>query len=482
MQFNSIDFAIFLPIVYFLYWLVFNKSLRLQNLFLLFCSYFFYAWWDWRFLFLIIGITVVDFFTARQIYKSDSIKTQRFFLWISIIFNLGFLFFFKYYNFFVENFVAGFSLLGIEFNVSTLNILLPLGLSFYVFQSLSYVFDVYLGKIEPTRNIIVYASFLSFFPKLVMGPIEKPGNILPQFSNERKFDYGKTIDGLRQILWGLFKKIVIADNCAVYVNDIFSNYNHYSGSTLFVGALLYAFQIYCDFSGYSDIAIGTARLFSFDLMRNFAYPYFSRNISEFWRRWHISLTQWLTNYIFPPIQMKYRTLGVMGNIIAIISTFLIVGLWHGANWTFIVWGLLNGLYLVFFMLINKDSHPIETILYNRFLPSIKELIQITGTFLITIFAWIFFRSGSIHSAFEYFSKMFSKSLFSLPEVTAPKIFLLISIMIVIEWLQRDKQHGMEFSNLKFPVFVKWAFYYAVIFLIIYFGVSTPKTGFIYVLF
>jgi len=482
MQFNSIDFAIFLPIIYFLYWFVFNKSLRIQNLFLLVASYFFYAWWDWRFLFLLIGITIVDFFTATQIYKSDSVKTQRFFLSISLLVNLGFLFFFKYYDFFVQNFVAGFSLLGIKFNISTLNILLPLGLSFYVFQSLGYVFDVYLGKIEPTKNIIIYAAFLSFFPKLVMGPIEKPGSILPQFSSERKFDYDKTVDGLRQILWGLFKKIVIADNCAVYVNDIFNNYHHYNGNTLFIGAVLYAVQIYCDFSGYSDIAIGTGRLFSFNLMRNFAYPYFSRNISEFWRRWHISLTKWLTDYVFTPVQMKYRNLKATGNAIAIISTFLLVGLWHGANWMFIIWGLLNGIYLVFFMLFNKDSHPIPIIVKNRLLPSVKELIQIVAIFLITVFAWIFFRSESISGAFEYISRIFSNSLFKKPEVLGLKIIPLILITIGIEWLQRDKQHGMEFTNLKFPFYIKWAFYYSIMFLIIYFGVSTPNPGFIYVLF
>ena len=342
--------------------------------------------------------------------------------------------------------------------------------------------DVYYERIEPTKNVIIHAAFLSFFPKLVMGPIEKPGNLLPQFHRERKFDYDKSIDGLRQILWGLFKKIVIADNCATYVNEIFRNYHQYNGITLLIGAVLYAVQIYCDFSAYSDIAIGIARLLGFDLMRNFAFPYFARNIAEFWRRWHISLTKWLTDYIFLPLQMKYRGLRIFGNVIAIVLTFLICGLWHGADWTFIVWGFLNGIYLVIFMLTSKNTKSKEIIIRHRYLPSIKEFFQILLTFIITVFAWIFFRSPTIESAFDYIKRIFSGSLLAKPSVIGLRIIALISFTFAIEWLQRDKQHGLEIEKIKFRLF-RWAFYYLILFMILYFGFqSAQSNAFIYVIF
>ena len=481
MQFNSIDFAVFLPIVYILYWSIFNRNIKIRNLFLLTASYFFYGWWDWRFLFLIIFVTCVDFYTTRMMVKNDSIKKKRLFLFISLFTDIGLLFFFKYFNFFTQSFSEAYTLFGKRLDFTTLNIILPLGISFYIFQTLSYVFDVYYEKIEPTKDIIIYSAFLSFFPKLVMGPIEKPGNLLPQFTMEKKFDYDKTIDGLREILWGLFKKIVIADNCAVYVNTIFDNYKHYNGITLLLGAILYAVQIYCDFSAYSEIAIGVGRLLGFDLMRNFAYPYFARNMAEFWRRWHISLTKWLTDYIFLPVQMKYRRLRIYGNIIAIILTFLICGLWHGANWTFIVWGFLNGVYLALFM-VTKQTSSLEIIIHNRLLPSLKELFQISFTFLITVFAWIFFRAANIHTAFDYISGIFSRSLLGKPSVIGSKIIGLTLFMFLIEWLQRDKEHALEFKNIKWRP-IRWGFYYLLLLMILFFGFNSPETSqFIYVLF
>jgi alginate O-acetyltransferase complex protein AlgI len=482
MAFNSIDFAVFLPIVFLLHWLLFKKDLKTQNYFLLACSYFFYAWWDWRFVFLIISITAADFYAAQKIYNSGSPKTRRFLLIMILCFNLGILFFFKYYNFFIENFVNGFSLLGSKFAITPLNIILPLGLSFYVFQSLGYIFDVYLGKIEPEKDAAVFALFLSFFPKLAMGPIEKAGSLMPQLSKERNFNYDKTVDGLRQILWGLFKKIVIADSCGFYADLIFNNYNHYGGSTLLIGAVLYAFQIYCDFSGYSDIAIGAARLFGIDLMRNFAYPYFSKNIAEFWRRWHISLTRWLTDYIFLPLQMKFRNAGLMGNAAAVIVTFMVCGLWHGANWTFIAWGLLNGFFLAIFMLIGRPFPYVDQGIKYKTVPGLKETLQIVTTFFMVVFAWIFFRSPSIDTAFTYISRIFSSSFFHKPEVTGMKIILPVLIMLSVEWFQRGRSHALDFSNLKFPAALKWGFYYSVIFMIIYFGAGTGKSSFIYTLF
>ena len=301
MLFNSIDFAVFLPTVFLLYWLLANKNLRLQNALIVLASYVFYGWWDWRFLFLVVFSTLVDYLIGLALLKENNQQKRKLLLWISITVNLGFLGFFKYYNFFLDNFVSVFSFFGTEIKANSLNIILPVGISFYTFQTLSYTIDVYKKKLEPTKDFIAFSAFVSFFPQLVAGPIERATNLLPQFYNKRTFDYLKAVNGMRQILWGLFKKIVIADNCAEYANLIFNNSTDYSGSTLVLGAIFFTFQIYGDFSGYSDIAIGTSRLFGFNLMRNFAFPYFSRDIAEFCRRWHISLSTWFRDYLYIPL-------------------------------------------------------------------------------------------------------------------------------------------------------------------------------------
>ena len=301
MLFNSIDFAIFLPIVFILYWFVTNKNLKLQNLLIVISSYIFYGWWDWRFLSLILFSTILDYSIGISLSKQVNQNKRKMLLWISILMNLGFLGFFKYYNFFLANFMTAFSFFGTEINANSLNIILPVGISFYTFQTLSYTIDVYKRQLETTKDFIAFSAFVSFFPQLVAGPIERATNLLPQFYTKRYFDYSKTVDGMRQILWGLFKKIVIADNCAQYANIIFNNSSEYSGSTLVLGAIFFTFQIYGDFSGYSDIAIGTSRLFGFNLKQNFAFPYFSRDIAEFWRRWHISLSSWFRDYLYIPL-------------------------------------------------------------------------------------------------------------------------------------------------------------------------------------
>jgi len=301
MLFNSIDFAIFLPIVFCLYWFVTNKNLKLQNFLIVIASYTFYGWWDWRFLSLIIFSTIVDYSIGILLAKEEKVLNRKILLWTSIFINLGFLGFFKYYNFFLDNFISAFLFFGMEINTNSLNIILPVGISFYTFQTLSYTIDVYKRKLEPTKDFIAFSAFVSFFPQLVAGPIERATNLLPQFYKTRRFDYSKAVDGMRQILWGLFKKIVIADNCAQYANEIFNNYTDYGGTSLILGALFFAFQIYGDFSGYSDIAIGTSRLFGFNLKQNFAFPYFSRDIAEFWRRWHISLSTWFRDYLYIPL-------------------------------------------------------------------------------------------------------------------------------------------------------------------------------------
>ena len=467
MLFNSIDFAIFLPIVFILYWFVTNKNLKLQNFLIVAASYLFYGWWDWRFLSLILFSTIVDFTVGQKLRKEESQLKRRFLLWTSILVNLGLLGFFKYYNFFLDNFVTAFSLFGQEIQANSLNIILPVGISFYTFQTLSYTIDVYKRKLEPTKDFIAFSAFVSFFPQLVAGPIERATHLLPQFYTKRTFDYTKAVDGMRQILWGLFKKIVIADNCAEFANQIFNNSADMNGSTLVLGALFFTFQIYGDFSGYSDIAIGTSRLFGFDLMRNFNFPYFSRDIAEFWRRWHISLSTWFRDYLYIPLGgsrggtwMKVRNTFII---------FIVSGFWHGANWTFIVWGALNAIYFLPLLLTNNNRNNLETVAQGKLLPSIKELSFMLLTFGLTVFAWIFFRAENISHAFSYISEIFSSSLFTIPEIRPRNLILLILFFVLIEWLGREGQFAIQNLGLKWKRPIRYAMYYAIIITIFWFG-------------
>ncbi|WP_067151958.1 MBOAT family O-acyltransferase, partial [Pseudotamlana agarivorans] len=409
MLFNSLDFAVFLPIVFCLYWFVTNKNLKLQNFLIVIASYTFYGWWDWRFLTLILFSTIIDFYIGVQLSKEKSLYKRKAFLWLSIIVNLGFLGFFKYYNFFLENFINAFSFFGYNIGVQSLNIVLPVGISFYTFQTLSYTIDVYKEKLKPTNDFISFAAFVSFFPQLVAGPIERATNLLPQFHKERKFSYSNAVDGLRQILWGLFKKIVIADGCAQFANEIFNNSDSYNGSTLFLGAIFFTFQIYGDFSGYSDIAIGTSRLFGFNLMQNFAFPYFSRDIAEFWRRWHISLSTWFRDYLYIPLGgSKGGTWMKVRNTFII---FLVSGFWHGANWTFIAWGALNALYFLPLLLLKRNRTNLGNVAHGKTLPNFKEFFSMLITFGLTVIAWVFFRAENIHHALSYLNNIFSLSFF-----------------------------------------------------------------------
>ncbi len=467
MLFNSLEFAIFLPIVFMLYWFVTNHNLKLQNLLIVASSFVFYGWWDWRFLLLLMFSASIDYFVGIALGKEEDAKKRKLLLWISISVNLGLLGFFKYYNFFAESFADAFTLFGQKLNVSSLKIVLPVGISFYTFQALSYSIDVYRKKLEPTHDVVAYFAFISFFPQLVAGPIERATHLLPQFYSKRTFDYAKAVDGMRQILWGLFKKIVIADNCAVYANRIFDNYTDYSGSTLLMGAIFFAFQIYCDFSGYSDIAIGTSRLFGFSLMRNFAFPYFSRDIAEFWRRWHISLSTWFRDYLYLPLggsrggtAMKVRNTFVI---------FLVSGFWHGANWTFLAWGLLNALYFLPLLLLNQNRLNTNTVAEGILLPSPKEFLQIGVTFFLTTIAWVFFRARSIDVAFAILKEIFSSSLLSIPAVHPLSTLILLILFILIEWLQRNKQHALQLEGIKIPRAVRWSAYYTIIIIIVLFG-------------
>lgn len=443
MLFNSINFAIFFPIVFLLYWFATKGDLKLQNILLLIASYFFYASWDYRFLFLLVFSTLLDYYTGIKMHDAPNQRMRKFWFLLSICVNLGFLGIFKYFNFFASSFADALSLLGIKTNFWTLNVILPVGISFYTFHGLSYVLDIYNRKIKPERNIVDYSLFVSFFPLLVAGPIERATHLLPQIKQKRTFEYSKAIDGLRQILWGLFKKIVIADNCAVYANMAFNNSGDHSGSTLVLGALMFTFQIYCDFSGYSDIALGTARLLGIELLRNFAFPYFSRDIAEFWRRWHISLSSWFRDYLYIPLGgSKGGTWMKVRNTFII---FLVSGFWHGANWTFIFWGLLNALYIMPSILFNTNRNNLDTVAQGKYFPSLKEFLSIVLTFCLTVFAWIFFRSESVHAAFSFLQGIFSTTLFSVPDqLNIDLIFILIAF-IIIEWLQRTKVHALQFT-------------------------------------
>lgn len=471
MLFNSIDFALFLPIVFFLYWFVAKKDLKLQNLLLVIASYVFYGWWDWRFLLLIFFSTTVDFFVGLGLKNEENPTKRKILLWTSILVNLGLLGFFKYYNFFLDNFVTAFQFFGHPINPQGLHIILPVGISFYTFQTLSYSIDVYKRKLEPTRDFIAFMAFVSFFPQLVAGPIERATHLLPQFYKKREFDYKKAVDGLRQILWGLFKKIVIADNAAQIANEIFNNSSHYSGSTLLLGSIFFAFQIYGDFSGYSDIAIGTSRLFGFDLKQNFNFPYFSRDIAEFWRRWHISLSTWFRDYLYIPLGgSRGSTWNKIRNIFII---FIVSGFWHGANWTFLFWGALNAIYFLPLLLLNKNRKNTDTVAENRLLPNIKEFFQIGITFLLTSLAWVFFRAENMQHAYDYLTTIFSKSLFSIPNFkyrhNALITLILISIFIVIEWIGRKNKYAIEQLGLHWKRPLRYVFYAILIIVLFWFG-------------
>ncbi len=404
MLFNSTAFLLFLPTVFFLYWFVFKNQLRAQNVLLLVASYIFYGWWDWRFLSLIIASTFLDYFIAIQLGKTEISKKRKLLLGISLVGNLGMLGFFKYYNFFVSSWIEAWSSFGITMEATTLNIILPVGISFYTFQTLSYTIDVYRKEMQPTKSFIDFAAFVTFFPQLVAGPIERASHLLPQFYKHRTFDYQNAVDGVKLIIWGMFKKVVVADNCAFFVNTIFENPEAYSSGELFFGMVFFAFQIYGDFSGYSDMAIGISKLFGFDLMVNFKFPYFSRDIAEFWRRWHISLSTWFRDYIYIPLGGSKGTQGLQIRNVMII--FLVSGFWHGANWTYVAWGLFHALLFLPLLLFNVNRSHLITKSYGWL-----DFAKIGVTFLVVCIGWVFFRADSITDAFQYLAQLFElKSL------------------------------------------------------------------------
>ena len=509
MLFNSLEFAFFLPIVFLLYWFLTpsgingpryslfhywhvseQTALNIQNAFVLVASYVFYGWWDWRFLLLIAFTSFCSWGSgllinpSRPPHKGRRLFTPKFWMIANIVLNLGILAVFKYYDFFVSEFGQ---LFGISTDSLLLKIILPVGISFYTFQALSYSIDVYRQKIEPTKDIIAFFAFISFFPQLVAGPIERATNLLPQFLNKRTFSYDQATDGMRQILWGLFKKIVVADNCATYVDQVWATYDTQTGSTLLLAAILFTFQIYGDFSGYSDIAIGTAKLFGIKLMRNFNDPYFSRDIAEFWRRWHISLTTWFRDYVYIPLggsrpevpahiknPDRYKKWIIVRNTFVI---FLLSGFWHGANWTFIAWGAYHALLFLPLILLGKNRKYTNQVAEGRFLPTWKECGQMLLTFALVVLGWIIFRAETITQAWDIIESIFSKSLFTIPWLRNRyfyiPLFTCLVLQILTEWINRQKSHPFDLSSINNHT-VKYLIYFVIISLIIFFTPPTPS--------
>jgi len=463
MLFNSLDFAIFLPIVFILYWFVTQKNLRVQNGLIVVASFVFYGWWDWRFLSLLLFSSMVDYVAGLAMMKEQRQRRRKWYLILSIVSNLGLLGFFKYYNFFLESFTAAFSFFGMPIHAGTLYIILPVGISFYTFQSLSYGIDVYRRKLEPTRDPIAFLAFVSFFPQLVAGPIERATHLLPQFQKARVFDYSKAVDGLKQILWGLFKKMVIADNCGQFADLIFSQSESYHGSTLLLGAFFFAMQIYGDFSGYSDMAVGLSKLFGFDLMQNFSFPYFSRSIAEFCRRWHISLSTRFRDYLYIPLGGNKK--GKAKTIRNTFITFLVSGLWHGAHLKYLAWGGLHALYMLPHLIKTKTAKRESAIAPGKFLPGWKEGFSILLTFILVLLAWIFFRANSLAQADQIFSEIFSRSMLTIPQVLPRKILVLLAFFLLFEWRGRNSLYAIEKTGSQWPIWTRWLFYYFILLLI-----------------
>ena len=458
MIFSSLEFMVFLPVVFALYW-VLRRQVRWQNLLVVVASYVFYGWWDWRFLLLIAFTSACSYFSGLIINNGRWRKTA---LWGNIIINLAILGLFKYYDFFAIEFAR---LFGLSADSVTLNLILPVGISFYTFQALSYSIDIYRSKMEPTRDVVAFFAYVSFFPQLVAGPIERATNLLPQFQRQRQFDYSMAVDGVRQMLWGFFKKVVVADNCAVFVDKIWADVGSQSSVNLAMAAVLFAIQIYCDFSGYSDIAIGTAKLFGIRLMRNFMVPYFSRDIAEFWRRWHISLTTWFRDYVYIPLGgSRVSKAKVVRNTFII---FLVSGFWHGANWTFLAWGAFHAMLFLPLILLGKNRKYTNTIAEGHWLPNLKELGQMVLTFVLAVLGWILFRSQSIGEALDFYAGLVRGgwSGFNPPM----RAIAFVAMMLVVEWLQRGREHGLDMSGVRYRA-VRYACYLTVLAVIFVYGV------------
>lgn len=481
MLFNSLTYAIFLPIVFAIYWLL-GKNYKWQNIFLLLASYVFYAWWDWRFLSLLVGMSIISwccgYLINRLQYTSHLINAKCCMI-TSIVINVGILAIFKYYNFFVGSFA---DLFGLQNSIHSLKIVLPLGISFFTFQAIAYVVDVYKRKIEPT-NLVDCLLYIGFFPKLLAGPIERPTNLIPQIQKPRVFEYDLAVDGCRQMLWGLFKKVVVADNAAIYVNQVYGDYANQSGSTLLLAAILYTIQIYGDFSGYSDMAIGTAKLLGFRFRDNFLFPYFSRNMNEFWHRWHISLNTWFVDYVYIPLGGSRN--GKWHTIRNIMIVFLLSGLWHGADWSFVAWGAYHGLLLVLLILLNRNAKYEHVVAYDKTFPTLKEFGQMILVFALATFGWMMFRADNMTQFIDYAARMCSADILSMPDMSGYAIlFCNIALMFVMEWFMRRQKHGFDFSyqqrsDKPLSVATRYTLYALIFILILLFGGHTENFIYMY---
>ncbi len=479
MVFNSPEFALFLPVVFILYWFVFRKSALGQNIILLSASIFFYVWADWRFLFLVLANALFNFYLGLKIRDTQEEKSKQGLLWLGVVINLGVLGYFKYFNFFYDSFADLINLFGADINHSSLKIILPLGISFFTFQTLGYIIDIYNEDTEPCRDVLAFSTYVLYFPKILAGPIERAQRFIPQIEVKRSFDSNLALDGLRQILWGLFAKIVIADNTAAIVNDIFNGYQTQPASMLFIGAICYLIQIYSDFSGYSNIAIGVSKLLGIKLMTNFKTPFFSTNISDFWKKWHISLTGWLMDYVFTPLSFILRKRKKIGLFMAIMVTFILVGFWHGANWTFIMFGIIQGLYFLP-MIIRGTMNSSSVIAPGKLFPSFKELLQMSFLFILLSLTAIFFRAENVGQAFGYIASIFSLSILTPPDLS--QLMFVVPFMVIfmiMEWVSRNKNHGLEFSGRS--VYFKWSVYIIIGFIVVLAYDNNPN-DFIYLQF
>jgi len=480
MVFNSIPFLLFFLVVFFGYWFPLKDTTKGQNIFLLIASYFFYGYADWRMLPLLIVATLVFYYLGKGIAGAKTEKHAYWLTFLGVALGVGTLLYFKYFNFFIESFAQLFGMCGLRANLHTFNIIMPLGISFFTFRLLSYLIDIRRGKCEPTDEIVAFATYIAFFPCILSGPIDRPV-FIKQLKAKRTFDYDTAIDGCRQILWGLFKKVVVADNCATYVDRIWASFGSQSGSTLALSAILYSFQMYADFSGYSDMAIGIGKLLGFKIARNFNTPFFALNMADYWRRWHISLTSWLTDYVFTPLNIRFRDRGTFGMILAIIINMVLVGLWHGANWTFAMFGLYHGLLFVPLILSGAFMKKAK-LRTNKFgLPVLKDFGRMSFTFLLVTIGLIIFRAESVEQAWEYVCGIqqfgtlrASYRFFTLPEMWPTNMFIII--MLVIEWLQRDKQHALQLPNNRFfgRKTIRWTMY-VIIYLLILFNTGKSQT-------
>jgi D-alanyl-lipoteichoic acid acyltransferase DltB (MBOAT superfamily) len=470
MTFVSIEYWVFLVIVFLLYWVVFGKDFKKQNVLVLIASYMFYGWWDWRFLLLIFISSFVDFTIGQGLVKVRRQSVRKLLLYVSLCVNLGILFIFKYYNFFLDTFKSVFGMQVAYFDA--IDLILPVGISFYTLQTIGYTIDVYQQKIEPTKDVVVFFSYVAFFPQLVAGPIERATHLLPQFQKKRRFSYRKASDGMRQILWGCFKKVYVADHSAFFVNDVFENPMGHNGSTLFLALIVVSFQFYCDFSGYSDIAIGSARLLGFNLSKNFDYPFFSRNVSEFWNKWHISLIRWLRHYIL--YNLKGFSKAKMTRNIFIV--FLITGLWHGANYTYVLWGILHA-FTFLPLLFGKRQKYRDVVGKGKILPTWSETLQMVQVFLIFAIIGVFFRIDSVQNGVRYLIKIFGPSFFEMPNSPGYHVALGIFLVTVLEWLQRTKNHGLDLNLEKVGLVPRWALYVSLTLMILFFG--SPVQDFVY---